>query len=210
MAQVDKLVKKYGLTERQRTALIALKDAATKPIGKILDMLAKTDKQRPNPIVDAHIERAMSAFGKVLTKAQEVDRQKPNPNVSIQDKASGPLSSIMSKLTGIDGFHAKSYVTNTITTVHNMRFNKFGPTGDPNDAAALPFPSQLRFAAGGMDIADRHYPEFAGPGPTRMWREPETEGESYIPHANDWRRPRAEAILTIREPVRPDRPTTVR
>lgn len=53
----------------------------------------------------------------------------------------------------------------------------------------------LTFANGGMDGANRHSPEFAGPGPTRVWREPETGGESYIPHANDGRRPRAESIL---------------
>lgn len=45
------------------------------------------------------------------------------------------------------------------------------------------------YAAG--DVANRHMPELAGPGPTRIWREPETKGEAYIPLANDWRRPRA-------------------
>lgn len=45
------------------------------------------------------------------------------------------------------------------------------------------------------DVVDGHAPEFAGPGVTRVWREPETGGESYIPHRNDSRRPRAEAIL---------------
>lgn len=44
------------------------------------------------------------------------------------------------------------------------------------------------------DIANRHQPELAGPGPTRIWREPETMGEAYIPLANDDRRPRARAI----------------
>lgn len=49
-----------------------------------------------------------------------------------------------------------------------------------------------RYAYG--DIANGHQPEFAGPGVTRVWREEETGGESYIPHANDHRRPRAKAI----------------
>ncbi len=44
------------------------------------------------------------------------------------------------------------------------------------------------------DVANRHMPELAGPGPTRVWREPETMGEAYIPLANDDRRPRARAI----------------
>lgn len=41
------------------------------------------------------------------------------------------------------------------------------------------------------DVANRHMPELAGPGTTRIWREPETQGEAYIPLANDFRRPRA-------------------
>lgn len=44
------------------------------------------------------------------------------------------------------------------------------------------------------DIANGHQPELAGPGPTRMWREPETQGEAYIPLANDSRRGRARDI----------------
>lgn len=41
------------------------------------------------------------------------------------------------------------------------------------------------------DIANGHMPELAGPGLTRIWREPETRGEAYIPLADDFRRPRA-------------------
>jgi hypothetical protein len=50
----------------------------------------------------------------------------------------------------------------------------------------------FHYAAG--DVANRHMPELAGPGLTRVWREPETGGEAYIPLANDWRRPRAKSI----------------
>lgn len=52
-------------------------------------------------------------------------------------------------------------------------------------------------ANGGLyagDIANQHMPELAGPGTTRVWREPETGGEAYIPLANDHRRPRAISI----------------
>lgn len=38
------------------------------------------------------------------------------------------------------------------------------------------------------DVANRHQPELAGPGKVRIWREPETMGEAYIPLANDGRR----------------------
>lgn len=54
------------------------------------------------------------------------------------------------------------------------------------------------YAAGGFvgDTANAHPPMIAaGAAPVRVWAEPETKGESYIPHANDWRRPRAKSIL---------------
>lgn len=45
------------------------------------------------------------------------------------------------------------------------------------------------------DIANRHQPQIARGGVTRIWAEPETGGEAYIPLRNDSRRPRAKAIL---------------
>lgn len=53
----------------------------------------------------------------------------------------------------------------------------------------------VAYAGGGMDVANGHQPEIAGPGPVRMWREPETQGEAYVPLADDARRPRAKSIL---------------
>ncbi|ROP45952.1 phage tail tape measure protein [Pseudokineococcus lusitanus] len=51
------------------------------------------------------------------------------------------------------------------------------------------------YAGGGTDIADGHLPELAmAGGPVRVWREPETKGEAYLPLADDWRRPGARAI----------------
>lgn len=57
------------------------------------------------------------------------------------------------------------------------------------------------FAAGGLnwyaagDVANGHHPEITrSTGPVRVWSEPETQGEGYVPLANDWRRPRAKAI----------------
>lgn len=48
------------------------------------------------------------------------------------------------------------------------------------------------YAAGGM--SENHIAQIAPAGAMRVWAEPETGGESYIPHANDWRRPRALSI----------------
>ncbi len=54
------------------------------------------------------------------------------------------------------------------------------------------------YAAGGLvagDAKDGHVAQHARAGAWRVWAEDETGGESYIPHANDWRRPRARKIL---------------
>ena len=45
------------------------------------------------------------------------------------------------------------------------------------------------------DVRNNHQPEIARGGDWRVWAEPETQGESYIPHANDHRRPRAKSIM---------------
>lgn len=49
------------------------------------------------------------------------------------------------------------------------------------------------YATGGVE---NHIPQIAktSPGTVRVWAEPETQGEAYIPLANDSRRPRAQAI----------------
>lgn len=51
------------------------------------------------------------------------------------------------------------------------------------------------YAGGGMDRANGHMPEIAQGGAWRVWAEPETGGETYIPHANDHRRPMAKQYL---------------
>jgi hypothetical protein len=91
--------------------------------------------------------------------------------------------------------------TTTITTVRetvnrtvqgsSVRSTEFAAAG------ALFVPVQ-HFAGGGIpgDIADRHLPELAeASGPMRVWKEQETQGELYAPLANDWRRPRAKALV---------------
>lgn len=51
------------------------------------------------------------------------------------------------------------------------------------------------YAGGGVE---NHWPTIAKtqPGTVRIWAEPETKGEAYIPLANDWRRPRARDIAS--------------
>lgn len=79
-------------------------------------------------------------------------------------------------MTALDGKRVTTYV-DTVRTL----------TG-PKGGAAF---SQEAYG----DVKNAHQPEIAAGGEWRVWAEPETQGESYIPHANDHRRPRAKRIL---------------
>lgn len=128
-ADVDALVAKYKLTEKQRQALLTVVDRASATaanVGRALDIAAR-------------------------------DRS--------------------------------STITVTTRRVFTSAGTPRGFTGIENAYGNI-----LTFGRGG-DVPERHMPEMAGPGPTRVWREPETGGETYIPHANDARRPRAKSIL---------------
>lgn len=53
------------------------------------------------------------------------------------------------------------------------------------------------YGMGGVrDVKDKHIAEIAPAGAWRVWAEPETKGEAYVPLANDDRRPRAKSILS--------------
>lgn len=85
--------------------------------------------------------------------------------------------------------------TNQITNRITRLATQVIPFGGDNARGGIWQNNVRAFAQGGFgDVANRHQPELAGPGMTRIWREPETQGEAYIPLANDDRRPRAQAI----------------
>lgn len=76
-------------------------------------------------------------------------------------------------------------------TAHvKVAMNGVGPLG----AGMRPYAT---FATGGLvrDLPNRHVAHIAPAGAWRVFAEPETKGEAYIPLANDWRRPRAQQIL---------------
>lgn len=122
------------------------------------------------------------------------------------------------QLLGLDKINAKPKITleaqaalalarQVQTAVANIRDRniKIHTTYTQSGGAGRPVGGQYADAHGGIhfnnvrafalgDVANHHQPELAGPGPTRVWREPETKGEAYIPLANDYRRPRARAI----------------
>lgn len=141
----------------------------------------------------AFIDTAV-AMGVPIQKARdlaqrllEIPRQRVI-NIDARDMASAKIRGIKSQLDSIDR-NVDIYFR-----AHTTRLPSVSGMG-PQVASARGnlFPPVRAYAQG--DVVNRHQPELAGPGPVRMWREPETRGEAYVPLANDDRRPRAKAIL---------------
>lgn len=116
---------------------------------------------------------------------KEADTTRANPK--IDPDTDGAINEIKAVRREIDGLNGKTIYIRTVRTESGK-----GPQ-PPASAFGNVFPAVTAFANG--DIANGHQPVLAGPGPVRMWREPETQGEAYIPLANDARRPRARSIL---------------
>lgn len=108
-----------------------------------------------------------------------------DPTVGVNDQATGPLVGITKQMQAIDGMHAFTYVTTILDQNTAADINKH------HSALGNLFKA---YAFGGIE---KHLPQIApasGRGKVRVWAEPETKGEAYIPLANDYRRPRAQAI----------------
>jgi hypothetical protein len=133
-------------------------------------------------------EGDMRAYLHTLGLTPKLIRTIINADTSSAERA---LAEARRQLAAMDGAHA--------TAILELDTVRTGPGGQAagyvNNAMGSMYPSVRSFAWGGGDVPNGHMPEFAGPGVARVWRERETGGESYIPHANDRRRPRAKSIL---------------
>lgn len=105
-----------------------------------------------------------------------------------------------------DSIPAMDRLQTRIDQLHDKTINvivRESTTTAPGSPATGGRPAQIgamgmllrAFAGGGIE---NHIPQIATtrPGTVRVWAEPETQGEAYIPLANDYRRPRAKAIAS--------------
>jgi hypothetical protein len=99
------------------------------------------------------------------------------------------ISNLRNMITGIAGHHYAVYF--------DAKTNGSLPRGG-NAASLSAYGNIFAYGTGGGDVANRHMPAIyrAEPNRVRIFAEPETQGEAYIPLANDGRRPRAQAILS--------------
>jgi hypothetical protein len=72
-AEIDDLVKKYHLTEKQRTALVTLKDLASKNIGDVLTRLGILDRTSAHPKVQAEAAAAQRALDRAAASLAALD-----------------------------------------------------------------------------------------------------------------------------------------
>ncbi|MFD0555300.1 hypothetical protein ACFQ0X_43580 [Streptomyces rectiviolaceus] len=143
-----------------------------------------------------------------LEKVGYKTRTLPNGQTEVytaNGQAIGSIGAVSTALNRLDGKTAKTY-----TTHYTSYVIKGSPGGPPSgrylgstagrsaDGNIYAGAKVQRFAEGGM--RENHVAQIAKPQPDmRIWAEPETQGESYIPHARSkWPRSRAITEETVR------------
>jgi hypothetical protein len=126
--------------------------------------------------------------------------------IKAEDQATGTIDFIKRTINGID-----RYVKVTVDTVYNNYAGKAGnavnPDGNGANGGVLSSVSNKsslfrgnfplhRYANGGFE---NHVAQFAKPGAMRLWAEPETGGEAYIPLA---KRKRVRSLKILEEVAR--------
>lgn len=196
----------FGMTEKAARKLADQLNLFPKEVSTKVDADTGTAEQKL-----AHVKAALDRYGLTRAEAQAalndvasgritsvqklIDKYgvtKAQAQALLRDQASGVLANISSMLSALNGRTATTYVI----TRHQSVGSPAGTAANPTlNAFGGMYQNGVRtYARGGMDHANRHQPEMARPT-LRIWAEPETRGESYIPWANDSRRPRAKRVL---------------
>lgn len=171
---------------------------STKSARKLANELFVLDKTEANPKVE---EKGAAPSSKRIKELRGEIKALKSKMVKMDEKGAAAARARVAALRAeIERLRSRTVYMTYVRTNITRNVGASGNVGKGNapDAVAYGgiFNNNVRtFAQGGFgDVANRHMPELAGPGPTRVWREPETQGEAYIPLANDDRRPRAKAI----------------
>ena len=148
--------------------------------------------------------KTVADLQKIEGVAVSADRKSVIISNSSKGTALTDLQAVLNKATTVDGKHATVTITTIKETINrtyneaarsaNSMFgaNLFGPVKKAR--GGVMFGDHEAFARGG--VRENHEPQIARPTPgrVRVWAEPETQGEAYIPFANDGRRGRAKSI----------------
>lgn len=180
---------RVNFIDKMRDQFIEAAQAMGFPIERaeaLATRLGLLDKQRPKPKVDVDTGAANQKLTATERELMRLTGTTAKPKVALQDAASGALRAIRGLLAGLDGDSATTYVRTVYTTTGGGGYTGKQLPGIPSAWGNV-------FFAGG-DVVNGHQPMLARGGPMRMWNEPETGGEAYIPLRNDGRRGRAKSI----------------
>lgn len=184
LAELEEKLDGFGKPRKPATPEVNDKPARDK-IDKTTRALDDLGSQRPTPKIDADDKPAKDKINSTNRLLADLSGTTARPRVDVTSNAAAVAAAANAWLNNIGD-------EDVFINIRTRRTTEGAGTGFGPSAVGNIFPSVRRNAYG--DIADRHQPELAGPGVTRVWREPETQGEAYIPLANDDRRPRARSI----------------
>ena len=162
---------------KYRGILTALDNART-TINRVKDQALNWARGKYRGVLTA-LDNARGTISSVKSKAQDYARGKYNGVLRALDRASSIVSSVQRKINSLKG-KTVSIVTNMVTKVKKI----FSADGNF-------MPEVKKFADGGIE---KHVAQIAPAGAMRVWAEPETGGEAYIPLAKS-KRTRSEQIL---------------
>ncbi|UIU47060.1 tail tape measure protein [Microcystis phage MinS1] len=140
-------------------------------------------------------KQAQGAIRDTNSDLVALDRYKATPKITVSSNAGQAASSTRSTLSGIADENVYINVIRRLTTGQQTGDGAGGLT---REAMGGMYRGNVKvYASGGLDRPDGHQPELYRGTTIRMWGEPETKGEAYIPLADDYRRPRARKILEM-------------
>lgn len=181
-----------GTPEQVKTTITLERQAAVQGLQEVQDAIAATPDAH-TVTVDTLNATAIAALEAVGLKT----RQLPDGRTEVytaNGQALGSIGAVSDALSRLDGKTARTYTTHTTTYYENhivnrstgeaRRRNKLGP-GHYADGAVVDY-----FANG----AENHVAQISPAGSWRVWAEPETGGEAYIPLAAS-KRGRSRAIV---------------
>lgn len=133
-------------------------------------------------------EGMQADLGNITGRLQGISNPNWTATLSAQDRLSGVVASARAALASINR-NVTVRITGVMSGFSNLAGRTFSAEGNLFGPG---HPAVTAYATGGMDVPNGHQPEITRPGgPIRIWSEPETQGEAYIPLANDSRRSRA-------------------
>lgn len=150
-------------------------DANSDPaIAQLVASVGQVDASTGTVTIDGNNEQANAKLDAIKAA---IDGYTPYVNINANDYVSGKMESIKAAWNG------QTWFVNIV--------GQYSQSGGPSAQADG---SVLSFYAGGGFHRERHVAQIAPAGAWRVWAEPETGGEGYIPLAKS-KRKRSEAIL---------------